>query len=335
MNIVKTSDRRIDYLVGILKEKPKTITRAIFWKIPHDTPCEDIRLMIGRYNKIDFNIEELECKNPKSKLTLDHEEFIELIEFIQQNYEPFREGIKQYIPIDEEFIVGNIEHVKAVFNNPDKQKVISFIIENDVLPDDLLGMLEYQKKTDAIREFEEMLGENLVEQRWQEWFTKNSWVLGTEFVKILDERDIDTANIADYLMQAYDGFLDIVEIKRPGGDLEFWAQALDRDNYIPSTDLIKAVTQASKYIYEVEREANSVKFLERVENIKTIKPRCLLIFGRSSEWNNDQKEAYRILNANYHNLTILTYDHVLDRARRLISNDLSQIPDDDFDIEEF
>jgi hypothetical protein len=27
--------------------------------------------------------------------------------------------------------------------------------------------------------------------------------------------------------------------------------------------------------------------------------------------------AYRILNASFHNLTVLTYDHVLDRARRI------------------
>jgi hypothetical protein len=148
---------------------------------------------------------------------------------------------------------------------------------------------------------------------------QNAWVLGSEFVKILDEREVDTANITDYLMQAYDGFLDIIEIKRPDGDLRFWADAQDHGNYVPSSDLTKAITQATKYIYEVEREANSVKFLERVGNVKTIKPRCVLIFGRSSDWNNEQKEAYRILNSSYHNLTILTYDHVLLRAKRILN----------------
>jgi hypothetical protein len=107
-------------------------------------------------------------------------------------------------------------------------------------------------------------------------------VLGSEFVKILDEREIDTKNITDYLMEAYDGFLDIIEIKRPEGSLKFWADTQDHGNYIPSSDLIKAITQATKYIYEVEREANDVKFFERVNNIKTIKPRCVLIFGRSN-----------------------------------------------------
>jgi hypothetical protein len=49
------------------------------------------------------------------------------------------------------------------------------------------------------------------------WFAENDWVLGSDFVRVLDERAIDTENVADYLVEAYDGFLDIIEIKRPGG----------------------------------------------------------------------------------------------------------------------
>ena len=118
-------------------------------------------------------------------------------------------------------------------------------------------------------------------------------------------------------MQAYDGFLDIVEIKRPEGGIKFWADKPDHGNCVQSPHLTKAITQAITYISELEREANSVKFLERV-GIKAIKPRCTLIFGRSEGWNDDQKEAYRILNSSLKDLTILTYDHVLDRAKRIV-----------------
>jgi hypothetical protein len=69
---------------------------------------------------------------------------------------------------------------------------------------------------------------------WQKWFENNDWVLGTEFVGVLGERPIDVENIADFLMQAYDGFLDVVEIKRPEGKLRFWADALDHGNYVPT-----------------------------------------------------------------------------------------------------
>lgn len=63
-----------------------------------------------------------------------------------------------------------------------------------------------------------------------------------------------------FLMEAYDGFLDVIEIKRPEIGAPFWSTSLDHGNYIPSSNLIKAITQASSYIYEVEREANSIKF---------------------------------------------------------------------------
>jgi hypothetical protein len=43
-----------------------------------------------------------------------------------------------------------------------------------------------------------------------------------------------------------------------------------------------------------------------------------LIFGRSNDWNIEQKESFRLLNSSYHSLSIMTYDHVLERANRII-----------------
>ena len=62
--------------------------------------------------------------------------------------------------------------------------------------------------------------------------------------------------------------------------------------------------QGQGYLFQVDREANSNKFLDNVGSIKTVKPRCTLIFGRSVYWNEYQVEADRILNASYHSLTI-------------------------------
>ncbi|MFW6027146.1 MAG: Shedu anti-phage system protein SduA domain-containing protein [Candidatus Woesearchaeota archaeon] len=112
----------------------------------------------------------------------------------------------------------------------------------------------------------------------------------------------------------------MIEIKRPDGKLKFWNKTKDHGNYIHTSNLVKAIMQSIKYIYEVERKANDLKFHNRVDNVKIIKPRCALIFGRSNDWNNDHKEAYRILNFSFHNLTILTYDYVLERAERINSN---------------
>lgn len=321
MKTIRTTKKGIDHLHGVLLEKPKTVTKVSFWKIPHKTPKEDIRLKIARYKKKDFIFETLESKNPKSELTLDNDEFQSLLKFLSENYEPFKHGIKKYIPIDERFDPESIEHLKAIFDNREKEELLSFIAQNNILPEDLILGLQYQSQKNAIDDFEEMLSQNLYEKDWQDWFKRNDWILGSEFVKILDEREIDSENIADYLMQAYDGFLDIIEIKRPADELQFWADKKDHKNYIPSSELTKAIIQATTYIFEVEREANSLKFLKRVGHVKTIKPRCVLLFGRSIDWNDEQCETYRILNSSFHNLNIMTYDHVLKRAKRILNID--------------
>ena len=308
-----------DRLAKILLNKKTVITRAVFWKIPHDSGKEDIRLKLGRYKKPEgFDPEkEPEVLEPKSELTLDQEEFQALLAFLRESYEPFRQGVKAFLPLDKPFDSANADQIRSLFSLPNTRDIVKFILKNDVIPADLAAGLRQARRAKAVRQFEQMLTQDLREAPWQTWFQNNNWVLGSQFVRVLDERHIDTQHISDFLMQAYDGFLDIVEIKRPEGGLAFWASTLDHGNYVPSQDLIKALTQASRYIYEVEREANSVKFLERVDGVRTVKPRCILIYGRSAGWNPGQIEAYRILNAGYHNLTVLTYDHVLARARRV------------------
>ncbi len=307
------------HLMRVLRDKKTVVTRAFFWKIPHDSDREDIRLKVGRYKKPAnrFGKEVPEVSDPKSELTLDHDECQALIAFLQENYEPFRAGVKAFLPLEKPFAKANAEQIKALFSLPDKREIVDFILSNKLISADLAAGLRQAYRAKAVRRFEDMLSQNLLESPWQEWFQNNSWVLGSEFVRVLDKRQIDTQHISDFLMQAYDGFLDIVEIKRPEGGLQFWATTLDHGNYVPSQHLTKAIAQASRYIYEVEREANSVKFLERVGGVKTVKPRCVLVFGRSNDWGPEQIEAYRILNCSYHNLTILTYDHVLQRARKL------------------
>lgn len=311
-----------DKLIWKLKDKKTVLTRAYFWKIEHNTTGDEIFLKLGRYKKPEdyLDTEELDNLNPKSELTLDGEEFLSLISLLQEHYEPFKEGVKAFIPLDNPFEKTNAEQIKALFSLPEKKELINFVISNSVIPEELEIGLINAKRSKAIDEFESMLNNNLVESGWQNWFESNSWILGSEFVRVLDERTIDTKNITDFLMEAYDGFLDIIEIKRPEGGMQFWSKTLDHGNHIPSTDLIKAITQATSYIYEVEREANSNKFLESVDGVKTVKPRCILIFGRSNNWSPKQIEAFRILNSSYHNLSIMTYDHVLARAKRIIGH---------------
>ncbi|MCH7330712.1 Shedu immune nuclease family protein [Acinetobacter modestus] len=303
----------------VLKDKKTVITRAAFWKVQR-SDSDEIHLKLGRYQKPKkfFDVQTLENENPKSELTLDHDEATNLINFLQTHYEYFKIGEKNYVPIPNNIDSQAKEKIQQLINDIEISELIELLIEHQIDRHHLEVSITYTNRLKAIDEFNQLLEYDETENTWQKWFENNSWVLGSDFVKTIDERAIDTRNISDFLMQSYDGFINIVEIKRPEGNLHFWQSQLDHGNYIPHNDLIKAITQSLIYIHEIEQESNNVKFLERTENIKTIKPRCTLIYGRSKDWNKEQIKAFRILNSSYHNLSIITFDHVLERAKRIL-----------------
>ena len=313
INSIKTSGQGIEYIDKDLKIKQTVITKAFLWGIHHRNSDRSTMLKIGRYKK-SYSKNIVDVDNPKSELTLENDELDSLCEFLNENYEPFKLGVKSYLPVG-----GDLEKtLAALISSNDKGNIIGLLSDIDILSDELFLGVQVAKRVHALSEFEEMLMQDCKEEVWQKWFEKSSWILGTDFVEILEDRRIDTHNIADYLMKAFDGFLDIIEIKRTSSDMSFWNIQLDHNNYLPSQQLIKAITQSLNYLYEIEREANSIKTQERLGGTKIIKPRCILIYGRSNDWNEDQFKAYRILNANYTSLTIMTYDQVLNRAKHIL-----------------
>jgi len=172
------------------------------------------------------------------------------------------------------------------------------------------------KRRAAVDAFEHLLSDNANEHKFQPWFENNAWVLGSDCVRILDARKIDVRNIADLLVEGYDGRADIVELKRPG--LGFWQAEKDHDNYLPHPDLVAAIIQAQNYQFALEGEIDSIKTRERLKGIPIAKPCSLLIHGRSTDWIDEQFEAQRLLNAGFTNLNVITYDQVLRRAKVVI-----------------
>lgn len=314
MSEIKTSAKGVNYAGPCtLQMKKRVCSEAILMRIPHaHADVQDISLKIGRYN-IPYG---LESKKPKSELTLNNEELDALIRYISENYKPLTLGQGEYINVSEESATL-VENFKRLIEG--QSDTARMLIENGILSDNVFLAASVIKKRDALIELQEKLQEEQPERYWQEWFTRNKWVLGSDFAQIVDERVIDTENIADYIMKSYDGFVDLVEIKKPNG-LPFWASTKDHGNYVPSADLAKAITQCLNYIYAIELEANSTKFARRIGS-RVIKPRCILIFGRSYDWNDEQREAYRILNAAYNQVSILMYDHISERAQNVLGEE--------------
>ena len=287
----------------ILKDKVRVVTEMCVWEMLHSDNSLEIQVKIGRYNKPSKDLVNKICR---SELTLDSEELNNFLInlFSNKNFKFNFEQIK-----NDAYKQKIIESL----NNPEnKQILLSFFNKKEnqhLIPEKIKF-----DQISAITEFEKSLNENLKnENYWQKWFEQNKWVFGGEAVRIIGDRKIDQNNIADIKIESLDGFLDIVELKTPKE--EFWSQ--DGNHLYPSQSLNKAITQASRYVFETERESNSAKALQ-TNQITIVKPRCTLIFGRSNNWKEKEKISYRILNSNYHNIQILTFDYVLLRARQIL-----------------
>ncbi len=306
-----------------LETKKRVYSQAILQKIPHKTKDKiDICLKIGRYDILG----EVETENPKSELTLSDSELNKLIEYLQIYYKPLELDATKFVTIESKSTRDLLLKFKSLVGSD--EDAAKQLLDSGILSDNIYLAIDLIKKKQALEEFSSALSENKLESFWQDWFENNKWILGSEYLKILNERKIDTAHIADYLVKTFDGFMDIVEIKKPNG-LKFWADTKDHDNYVPSSDLIKAITQCQRYLLEIERESNSTKFLKDHQNVQVIKPRCLLIFGRSNDWGEDKQEAFRMLNASLNQISILTYDHLLLRAENILEISHNEESDED------
>jgi hypothetical protein len=327
MSEIKQSNKGIPYAEPKrLSTKQKVYTQAILQKIPHNTEGKvDITLKLGRYNISDGGVE---TQNPRSELTLTYEELINLVGYIEEYYKPLELNAKKFISIENETSENLLLKFKTLMKS--NEEIAIALLDNRLFTEDIQIAIDAIKKKKAVSEFEKDTDNDYNEAFWQKWFNDNKWILGSEYLKILDERGIDIDHIADFIVQAFDGFVDIVEIKKP--NLKFWAEIKDHNNYIPSSDLTKAITQCQNYLYEIEREANSQKYIEKL-GAKIIKPRCLLVFGKSKEWDEEKRKAYRILNSSYTNLTILTYDHLLERAKNIINKTYNDIEILNYDLQ--
>ena len=325
---VKSSNNGVPYVTPkILYRGQRVYSQAILMKINHnDESTIDIELKIGRYN---IGTRKPATNVPKSELTLKSLELDALIQYISENYKPLSLGEGEYISVDSSQS-ELIEQFKSVIKG--SEETAKTLIESGILSNDVYSAVNYINKTKSLETFQDMLSKNLHESDWQDWFQENKWILGSDFVRIVDDRRIDTTNIADYLMQSFDSFLDIVEIKKPN-DIPFWSNTKDHDNFIPSSALVKAITQCLNYIYSIEQKTNDAAFREQI-GCKVVKPRCTLIFGRSNDWDDGMKKSFRILNSSYSQLSIMTYDQLFDRAKNIlgIKNEFKEIVYEEDDL---
>jgi hypothetical protein len=124
----------------------------------------------------------------------------------------------------------------------------------------------------------------------------------------------------DFTLIDYNGCIDIIEIKRPYDD-PILTNRTYRDNYVPLRELSGSVMQIEKYIFHLtkggEKSESRVNkyFHDKINstlNIKIINPTGIIIIGRDSSINDEQRKDFEIIKRKYKNIIdIITYDDLL------------------------
>lgn len=154
------------------------------------------------------------------------------------------------------------------------------------------------------------------EKIFQNWIEKNLWVFGVDYIKKHDERKIAIFSEGDLLMESMDGFLDLIELKRPKLDFDIFKYDNSHKCYYPSSALSKVIGQCLFYLQLLD---DYKLILEKEYKVKLLRPRIKIILGRTDRFENKQFEALRMLNSNLNHIQIISYDYLLSCGRKIIS----------------
>lgn len=173
----------------------------------------------------------------------------------------------------------------------------------------------------VISRYEEYLDDdNKSESDWGTFLKENIFLIDSKYVKVIPEIIISMVRErrADFGLLDYNNFFDIFEIKKP--TTQIFAGGMDRNNHYWSTDAIKAITQAEKYLHIASSRSDVLQAdLRRqigFEDARIVKPSVSLIIGHSIQLNTPQKiEDFKILRASLKNVEIILYDELLTRIK--------------------
>ncbi len=188
--------------------------------------------------------------------------------------------------------------------------------------DNLAQLLSFEEQGDIVRIVAET--PHLInyvarqpEAIFQKWITRNLlWIFGVEYIgHKKDGRKISIFSEADLVMESMDGFIDLIELKRPEHAIFNFDNS--HNCYYPSVELAKALGQCGHYLKELDLYKSQYQIEHKV---KVLRPRIKIIIGRTDKFNDEQFEALRMLNCNLSHAEIVSYDYLLSCGNHILSN---------------
>lgn len=191
----------------------------------------------------------------------------------------------------------------------------------------LRGDIELVTLEALIKRYEEMLGDKLLEGRWQEFFNENTFILNMAFgypvIKVQDQASVggrklsgDGEKITDFLVKnSLTNNTAIFEIKTP--QTPILNKTPFRDGvFTPSADLAGSINQALDQKYQFQKQIAQIKDNTRLYDIESYAVHCCLVIGKTPD-GDDQKKSFELFRRNSKDVEIVTFDELLVKLKQL------------------
>lgn len=153
------------------------------------------------------------------------------------------------------------------------------------------------------------------EKIFQNWIESNLWVFGIDYIKKHDSRKIALYSEGDLLMESVDGYLDLIELKRPKHELFKFDNS--HKCFYPHISLSQVIGQSLFYLQKLQ---DSKLIIENEYKVKVIMPRVKIIIGRNSEFSDEENDSLRMLNSNLNLIQIITYDDLVHYGKLILKS---------------
>ena len=245
------------------------------------------------------------------EVTLHGEAIPALIEFLKSlTIIETDERTRIPIPIQ----TANTERgTKKIITEAEFQDLINANIDR---VDILYKLLSIKTMELAISRLEQIIaGDYKNEIEIQQFLKENIWMFGNDYAFVAENGRINAQNILDMAPQNLESYIDIIEVKLPKAELFHFDKS--HDNYYSSAELTKAIAQTQNYIFELEKKTVDEEY-QHQNNCKVIRPKGIILFGGQIPLNDEESKYLRILNSSYHNLQVITYKQLLEKAKNTL-----------------
>jgi hypothetical protein len=219
------------------------------------------------------------------------------------------------------------DNILNELSSDDKDAINKFL--PDYIAKESVSSVNILKATTQIKTLKEIAAElkneitrNRSESWWQNYIHKNILIIQQGYIHAIDKMNISIGNtkFPDFFLITHDGFLDILEIKKPATTL--LKEDSSRNNNYWDSEIAKAIIQVENYIENISKHSDTIRsYIKDKLNIelKVVRPRGIILAGDSAKFTiQKQKDDFRLLSQSIKNINFLTYDELVTRLENYI-----------------